>query len=155
MENWTQTEARPVKGKPFQARRFLSRDGTGAPASVQRSVVVFSHDDSIIGLVADGLNRQWRLDRCEEPSLARTFLVRAGVGIVVVDDGAVEEGSRGWLLDQVRRWAPSALVAYIASNHSPEVERQARARNVQYYASRPLDRDRTLRILQSFVSAAR
>jgi hypothetical protein len=74
---------------------------------------------------------------------------------VVIDDAAIEEPTRGWLLDQVRRLAPSALVAYIASNHTPEIERRARSLGVQYYISRPVDRDRTIRVLHSFVSAVR
>jgi DNA-binding NtrC family response regulator len=130
------------------------RDGKGK-AAVDRIILVFSQDESLLRMVADGLSDGWRLDNCREAGQARSFLIRSGVGVVVVDDGAIEETTRVWLLDQVRRWAPQALVAYIASNHSPEVERQARCHSVQYYASRPLDRDRTLRILKSFVGAAR
>ncbi len=134
---------------------YLTRDGARAPLAVQRTAVVFSQDDAIFTLIADGLGNGWRLDRCAEAGRARASLVQAGVGIVVIDDGAIEEGTRGWLLDQVRKWAPNALVVYIASNHSPEIERQARAHSVQYYASQPIDRERTVRILHSFVAAVR
>jgi hypothetical protein len=74
---------------------------------------------------------------------------------VVIDDAAIDESSRGWLLGQVHRWAPDALVAYIASAHAPAVERRVRSQGVQYYLSRPVDRERTLRVLRSFVVAAR
>jgi hypothetical protein len=72
---------------------------------------------------------------------------------VVIDDAAIEDLTRGWLLDKVHRWAPDALVAYIASAHAPEVERRVRSLGVHYYLSRPVDRERTLRVLRSFVLA--
>jgi len=119
------------------------------------TTVVFSEDESILAMIAECLGKEWQMDRCSRPGDARAFLSRRGVGIVVIDDAAIEEPTRGWLLDQVRRLAPSALVAYIASNHAPEIERRARSLGVQYYISRPVDRDRTIRVLHSFVSAVR
>jgi len=118
-----------------------------------RMAAVFSRDDSILGLIRDGLTEVWRIDPCSEPNQARMFLQRADIRIVVIDDVAIDKPTRGWLLDQVRRWAPDALVIYIASEHSPEVERHVRSRGVQYYLSRPVDRDRTIRVLHSFAAA--
>lgn len=120
-----------------------------------RKAVLFSVDESIIELVRCGLGDAWRLDQCSNPSDARTFLVRSGVGIVVIDDAEIEEVARGWVLDRVRRWASDALIAYIASKHSEEVERSVRSNGVQFYLSRPLDRELTIRVLRSFMSAAR
>jgi hypothetical protein len=115
--------------------------------------MVFSQDESIVGLVRDGLGDGWRIDLCSKPGEARVFPIKREVGIVVIDDAAIEDATRGWLLDQVHRWAPDALVAYIASAHAPEVERRVRSLGVQYYLSRPVDRERTLRVLRSFVLA--
>jgi hypothetical protein len=115
-----------------------------------RVAVVFSQDESIIGLIGDGLTDGWRVDPCSEPNKARLFLQRADIGIVVIDDVAIDQPTCGWLLEQVRRWAPDALVAYIASAHTAEIERRVRSRGVQYYLSRPVDRERTLRVLHSF-----
>ena len=128
---------------------------TGAPiaGSMVRVALVFSQDESIIGLIRDGLTDGWRMDPCSEPNQARMFLQRADIRIVVIDDVAIDKPTRGWLLDQVRKWAPDALVIYIASEHSPEVERHVRSRGVQYYLSRPVDRDRTIRVLHSFAAA--
>jgi len=53
----------------------------------------------------------------------------------------------------VRKNAPHALVAYIAAVHSLEIERRARTYRVQYYTSKPIDRERTLRVLHSFEHA--
>jgi hypothetical protein len=72
---------------------------------------------------------------------------------VVIDDVAIDQPTCVWLLDQVHRLAPDALVAYIASVHTPEVERRVRSRGVQYYLSRPVDRERMLRVLHSFAVA--
>jgi hypothetical protein len=117
--------------------------------------VVFSRDETVFTLIVDGLSDAWRTLQCVEASDARLYLRKTGVEIVVVDDDAVEETSRGWLLDQAHRWAPRALVAYIASNHSSEVELWARSRRVQYYLSRPVDRELAIRVLRSFAQAVR
>ena len=117
-----------------------------------RIAVTFSQDESIIGLLRDSLTDGWRIDQCSEPNEARIFLQKVNVGIVVIDDIAIEKPTCGWLLDQVHRWAPDALVAYIASAHTPEVERHVRSRGVQYYLSRPVDRERTVRVLHAFAA---
>lgn len=133
-----------------------SRDGAPiAAGETVRMAVVFSKDESVIRLIRDGLGDGWCMNLCSEPDEGRIFPLKTGVGIVVIDDAAIDESSRGWLLDRVHRWAPDALVAYIASAHAPEVERRVRSHGVQYYLSRPVDRERTLRVLRSFVGAAR
>jgi len=134
---------------------LLRRDRRATPTAAQRAFVVFSRDESVVGLVARALGDGWRLDRCPEPGEARNLRFKAGVKVVVIDDGAIEEGTCGWLLEQVRKLAPDALVAYIAANHSPEIERQARSHNVSHYASKPIEPERLLRILRSFIGAAR
>ena len=130
-----------------------SPKGEPIARNMVRTAVVFSQDQSIIGLICDGLTDVWRIDSCPEPNQARLSLQRADIGIVVIDDLAIDQPTCGWLLDQVHRWAPDALVAYIASVHTPELERRVRSRGVQYYLSRPVDRERTLRVLHSFAVA--
>ena len=125
------------------------------PKDPARTAVVFSQDETIFGLIVDGLSDAWDTLRCVESSDARLYLKKTGVQIVVIDDDAIEEINRGWLLGQAQRWAPRARVAYIAANHSSEVERWVRSRRVQYYLSRPVDRERALRVLRSFAQAAR
>lgn len=120
-----------------------------------RTAVVFSRDDKILALIVDGLSDAWRTLRCVEASDARLYLRKTGVEIVIVDDDAIEQTNRGWLLDQARRWAPRALVAYIAANHSSEVERWVRSHRVQFYLSRPVDRELAIRVLRSFAQATR
>ena len=120
-----------------------------------RTAVVFSRDETIFALIVEGLSGKWRTLRCVEANDARLYLREAGVEIVVVDEDAIEETSRGWLLGQAQRWAPRALVAYIAATHSSEVERWVRSRRVQYYLSRPVDRELAIRVLRSFAQAVR
>ncbi len=105
-------------------------------------------------MIAEGMSDSWVIEKFTDPHEARAFLLKPGVRIVVIDDEAIEESTRGWLLDQVRKRARHALVAYIAAIHSPETERRARAHSVQYYTSKPMDRERTLRVLHSFEHAA-
>jgi hypothetical protein len=76
-----------------------------------RIAVIFSQDESIIGLIREGLTDGWRVDQCSEPNEAGIFLQKADIGIVVIDDIAIEKPTCGWLLDRVHRWAPDALVA--------------------------------------------
>jgi DNA-binding NtrC family response regulator len=126
-----------------------------APAGKPRGIAIFSRDESIVKLITDGLRGSWVIEKFSDPLQARASMLKSGVKIVVIDDEAIEEATRGWLLDQVRKWAPHALVAYIAAIHNPETERRAREHRVQYYTAKPMDRERTLRVLHSFERAAR
>jgi DNA-binding NtrC family response regulator len=119
----------------------------------RRAIAVFSRDESVINIIAEGMSDSWIVEKFTDPHEGHEFLLKPHVRIVVIDDEAIEESTRGWLLGQVRKHALHALVAYIAAIHSPETERQARAYSVQYYTSKPMDRERTLRVLHSFEHA--
>jgi DNA-binding NtrC family response regulator len=130
------------------------RDG-GRPAVSERpTLLVFSADDAVGGLAAEAAAPTWQVEKCQDTRQAREALVRPAIRLIVVDDGDIEETARGWLLEQIRKYASCALVVYIASDHNPESERRARSYRVQYYTSKPLDHDRTLRVLQAFVKAS-
>jgi len=149
--------ASPGKGNRKYAHRAAaaSQAGSAGTAVEQRkAIAVFSRDQSIVELIAEGLSDSWIIEKFSDLQEARAFLRKPGVRIVVIDDEAVEESTRGWLLDQVRKGAPHALIAYIAAVHSLETERRARTYRVQYYTSKPIDRERTLRVLHSFEHAA-
>ena len=133
----------------------LRSDHRATLATAPRAVALLSRDESFIALVGQALGNGWRLDLCPEPSQVRNLLVRAGVKVVVIDERAIEEGTRGWLLDGVHKLTPDALVAYIAASHSLDLERWARSHSVSYYDSQPIDPERILRILRSFMGAAR
>ncbi len=116
-------------------------------------MVVFSSDQHVVSLAERALPAGWRLESVDDAVVGREALSRPNIQLVIVDDESVEEDSKGWLLDHIRRLAPRALMFYIAGSHSPEGERRARAYAAQYYTAKPLDPDQILRVLQSFLHA--
>ena len=129
-------------------------DPAGTAVETHRAMAVFSRDESIVKMIAEDMGDSWVIEKFTDPHEGHAFLLKPDVRIVVIDDEAIEESARGWLLGQVRKHALHALIAYIAAIHSPETERLARAYSVQYYTSKPMDRERTLRVLHSFENAA-
>jgi len=128
-------------------------DPAGTAVERRWAAAVFSRDESVVKTIAEGMSDSWVMEKFTDPHEGHAFLLKPDARIVVIDDEAIDESTCGWLLGQVRKHAPRALVAYIAAVHSPETERRARAYNVQYYTSKPMDRERTLRVLHSFEHA--
>lgn len=116
-------------------------------------MVVFSGDQDVLGLAEKALPDSWKLERVSNMLTSREVLSRPNVQLVMVDDESVPEDSKGWLLDHIHRFAPRALLMYVTASHSPDEEKRARAYAAQYYTAKPLDPDRTLRVLQSFLHA--
>ncbi len=134
----------------------MAREKETAAAIDRRfAIAVFSRDQSVVNMIAECIGNSWVIEKFADPHQARAFLLNPGVRIVVIDNEAVDESIRGWLLDQVRKRAPQALVAYIAAIHSAETERRARGYRVQYYTSKPINRELTQRVLHSFAGATR
>lgn len=115
---------------------------------------MFSADPAVVRILSRAVSEPWVV-KAATPGGSREALVNPAVRMVVVDDHEIDESSRGWLLDRIRKLAPNALIAYIASSHNDETERRARSYQVQFYTSRPLDHERTLRMIRSFAGAAR
>lgn len=125
-----------------------------SPATPMPKLVLFSADRELIAMVRKSVRAPWRIEVCEDPAIGREALSRPSVRVVIVDDGAVDEEARGWLLDRIRKFVPQALLIYIASSHSEVDERRARGYSAQYYTAKPLDATRTSRVIESFVHAA-
>jgi len=142
------------KVSPKSAHRAAPASQADPAAERRRAIAVFSRDESIVRMIAEGMSDSWIMEKFTDPHDGHEFLLKPDVRIVVIDDEAIEESMRAWLLGQVRKHALHALVAYIAAIHSPETERLARAYSVQYYTSKPMDQERTLRVLHSFEQAA-
>lgn len=119
------------------------------------AIVVFSSDHEVLALASEAAAKNWEVLQGPDAGQAQELLSRLKVRLVVIDDQNVDPPMRGWLLEQVRKHAPSALVIYIAAEHDLDGERRARAHPVQFYTARPLDADRVRRVLESFVRAAR
>jgi DNA-binding response OmpR family regulator len=118
------------------------------------TLVLFSADRELTALVKKSVKAPWKIELCEDPAIGREALARPSVRLVIVDDGAVDEEARGWLLDRIRKFVPQALLIYIASTHTEADERRARRYSAQYYTAKPLDIDRTARVIESFVRTA-
>lgn len=144
-----------VRAAPRAGSQASRNGATRDEAKLPRAVVVVSSDPAVVNFIAENMGDSWVVEHCADPHRAPFMLGRADVKIVVIDDDLIDESTRGWLFDQVHKRLPHALVAYIAAHHSPAAERRARAYNVQYYTSKPLDRERTLKVLRSFAGAAR
>jgi DNA-binding response OmpR family regulator len=118
------------------------------------TVVIFSADKELTELTRQAAPQPWKVESCEDPTLGRQVLQRPNVKVVIVDDEVVQEDARGWLLDRVHRFVPQALLIYVAASHSPADEKRARSYAAQYYTAKPIDVDRTIRVVQSFLRAA-
>jgi DNA-binding response OmpR family regulator len=135
-------------------------DATTSAATAQparktaHTLVLFSSDKELAALVRKIVKAPWRVELCEDPAIGREALARPSVRLVIVDDGAVDEEARGWLLDRIHKFVPQALLIYIASTHSEADERRARGYSAQYYTAKPLDTDRVARVIESFIRSA-
>jgi len=75
------------------------------------------------------------------------------VRLVILDDQAVEENDRSWLLTRIHKRLPGVSLLYITGDQSDTNEKRARANGAHYYVSRPLSFERFGYVLQSFLRA--
>jgi DNA-binding NtrC family response regulator len=138
------------------ARTPIYTDGNidASVATRHPAIVVFSSDEEIVNLAAQAATEPWIVKQCADAGEAREGLSRLRVRLVVIDDQKIDAPTRGWLLEQVRKYAGSALVIYIASDHDLDGERRTRAHPVQFYTARPIDAERIRKVLESFVRTA-
>jgi DNA-binding NarL/FixJ family response regulator len=123
-------------------------------AEALRSVLLLSLDLRLRDVVARAVGAA-AVYRCSGVGGAHNCLRQAVPSLVVIDDSAVDPTERGWLLEEVRRFAPGAFVVYVADRQDAELERQVRARGATYYTARPLDVDRLRRVLEALIERAR
>jgi DNA-binding response OmpR family regulator len=115
-------------------------------------VALLSNDDNLAEVVESAIGLPWRLERHFYTGEVLDFLRLVGVRLVIVDDEAVGEHDRGWLLGQVRRNLDEATLLYVAGNHSAENERRARSNGANYYTAKPIHRDELTAVLRGFMS---
>ncbi len=139
-------------------RRGGARNASAARVAAELhadpAAIVFSADQALVSLAQQAVTSGWKVELCRNAGTGREVLSQPNIRLVIVDDESVPEEARGWLLDWIRRFVPRALLIYIAGSHSPDDEKRARGYAAQYYTAKPLDTDRTLRVLQSFVRVA-
>ena len=120
--------------------------------SAPSTILVFSRDASLLDLTSRAAGDGWKVERCDDVSKCQESLVRPQVRLVIVDDEAIEDRMRGWLLERVRTCAPQAPFVYVAGAHSDATEKRARAYATGYYTSKPVEAEPLLRVLGSFIS---
>ena len=116
------------------------------------SLLLFSDDEALADLVGGIVKPPWKLVRQRADGYAsREAFAQKNVRLVIVDDQAVEETDRGWLLAQIRKHLSGAALLYVASSQSDDNEKRARSNGAQYYVSRPLGLERFGHVLESFL----
>lgn len=128
----------------------MNADQTLAP-----TLLLLSDDEALAEFVLGVVKPPWRLihqDGAGAPMSDGSFAL-PNVRIVILDDQAVEENDRGWLLTRIHKRIPDASLLYIARNQSDANEKRARSNGAHYYASKPLSFERFGYVLQSFLRA--
>lgn len=115
-------------------------------------VALLSNDDNLAHIVDSAMAIPWRLKWHRYNSKMLDFLQLDGVRLVIVDDEAVSEGDRGWLLGQVRRNFDEATLLYISGSHSTENERRARGAGAHYYTAKPIQHEELTSVLKGFMN---
>lgn len=118
-------------------------------------ILLLSSDKKIADLVRTAIPERWRIEYQPTPEAGLKILTQSNVRVVILDDEGIEEGDRGWILGQARKWAPSAPLMYVAANHDGVTEQRARTGGAQYYAAKPIDEQRFMNVLQSFQRASK
>lgn len=146
----------------FTASAKVGRKGTfDHPETVIKnrllySLLLLSNDEAIAGLVSANVESPWQLlhQSTAEP-LRREMFALPNVRLVILDDAAVRQLDRSWLLAQIRKHFFGQPLIYVADSYSEDNERLARANGAQYYLSKPFSDDRFVHVLRSFLDARR
>ena len=117
------------------------------------TLLLLSADKSLVDLVRTASGPDWNVSHHLNAHDRDDPLDRPNVKLVLLDDSAVEESERGWLLGQIRRRVPEALLLYVTVQHSEENERRARANGALYYIAKPLQAPLFTQVLKAFLKA--
>lgn len=124
------------------------------PKTTGPAAVVLSHDGSLLELVLQACVPPWVVEPCFGCRAASQMISERSIQLVVVDDEALAESEQGWFIDHVHRRSPDALIVYLASRHSPELERAIRAHGVLHYTAKPVETERLNRVLRGVAERA-
>jgi len=128
--------------------------GNGLAASRDPLLILLTADCGIVKLASAVAHTPWRLEyRSDAVGFADLIRGAADSGLVVLDDEAISDSDRGWMLAQVRRNLPDAMVLYVAGEHTSENEKRARAGGASFYTSKPIQPERLASVLRSFMDS--
>jgi DNA-binding NtrC family response regulator len=126
--------------------------GLAEPSRLSPTLLLLSDDEALTDLVRPIVERPWSLVRHgADRYTSHKVFTQPNVRLVILDDQAVVEADRSWLLAQIRKHFSGAPLLYVASIQSDSNEKQARANGAHYYASKPLSVERFGGVLRSFL----
>ena len=111
------------------------------------TIVALSDDHDLVELLLRTCVRPWKVTVTGDFTSYLNLVPDGECRVVVLDDEKLPETDRGWLLNKLQNWMPQAFLVYIASRHTPEVEKFARSRGAGYYLSKPIDAERLTHLL--------
>jgi DNA-binding response OmpR family regulator len=118
------------------------------------TLLLLSDDEGLADLVRGIVKRPWRLVRLgADDYMSHKVFTQPNVRLAILDDQAVEENERGWMLTQIRKHFSGIPLLYIAGRQSDANEKRARTNGAQYYVSKPLSVERFGQVLRSFLQA--
>lgn len=114
-------------------------------------ILVISDDGPLICSAQQACGGHYAL---EIAPLANRSLLSSNspIGTIVIDDQVLPETQRAERLAELRVRAPHASLIYVATNHSVEYEKWARAMGVNYYISKPIDNASFTAVLAKFLA---
>jgi DNA-binding response OmpR family regulator len=116
-------------------------------------LLLLSDDEAFAQFVFGVVKPPWRLIHQDGGGTGMNdgSFAQPNVRLVILDDQAVEENDRSWLLTRIRKRLPGASLLYVAGDQSDTNEKRARANGAHYYVSKPLSFERFGYVLQSFL----
>jgi DNA-binding response OmpR family regulator len=118
------------------------------------TVLLLSDDEGVAKLVLEIVKRPWQVVRHRaDRYLSHKIFTLPNLRLVILDDQAVEENDRSWLLARIRKHFSGTSLLYIAGSHSENNEKRARTNGAHYYFSKPLTHEPFGHVLQSFLQA--
>ncbi len=127
---------------------------TSEQTRLSPTVLLLSDDEALAKLALGIVKRPWKLVRhAADKYVGRELFAQPNVRLVILDDQAVEENDRGWLLEQIRKHFSGPPLLYVAGSQSDANEKRARTKGAHYYVSKPLSIERFGQVLQSFLQA--
>ena len=100
-------------------------------------LALLSRDGQLMETVQGAAGSKWSVVKSGIAQLIG-LIHESNVKLVIFDDQSVPTSDRGRTVTEIRRCASRASVIYVAGEHDHENEKQARARGVLFYTSKPL-----------------
>jgi hypothetical protein len=101
-------------------------------------LALLSGDAKLTDTVESAARPEWSVVK---PTVAQmsSLICQPNLKLVIFDDQVVVPSERGRTLTEIRRCASEASIIYVADEHDPENEKQARSRDVLFYTAKPLN----------------